>query len=272
MRGPGGRRRRAPRRCARSCRAAALGPVVDARDRVRETSRSGRRRPRDHRSAGSASRSARRREPQERRPLLDVLGQRPAQAVVDEGLGERFERLVLVPPRRAPMPAVVRRTTAPAADTRRRRPDEPLRPLRSMVRRDQRTRGRCRLACCDRRPSNSRSWATIILTSVVEVDLGRPPELRSGLGGVADQQVDLGGAEELRVLPDVALPVVDAGLGERALDELMHRVRLAGRDDVVVGLVLLQHQPHRLARSRRRSPSRAWCPGRRAPARPAARA
>ena len=31
-----------------------------------------------------------------------------------------------------------------------------------------------------------------------------------------------------------------------ALDELADRVGLAGGDDVVVGLVLLQHQPHRL--------------------------
>ena len=78
-----------------------------------------------------------------------------------------------------------------------------------------------------------------------EVDLGTPAEALAGLGGVADQQVDLGRPEELGVLAHVALPVVDADLGERPLDELTHRVRLAGGDDVVVGLVLLQHQPHR---------------------------
>ena len=44
------------------------------------------------------------------------------------------------------------------------------------------------------------------------------------------------------------------------------------RDHVVVGLVLLQHEPHRLRRSRRRSPSRAWARDRRARARPARRA
>ena len=35
-------------------------------------------------------------------------------------------------------------------------------------------------------------------------------------------------------------------MAERDLAELAHRVGLAGRDDVVVGLVLLQHQPHGL--------------------------
>ena len=35
-------------------------------------------------------------------------------------------------------------------------------------------------------------------------------------------------------------------MGERELAELPHRVRLAGRDHVVVRLVLLEHQPHRL--------------------------
>ena len=34
-------------------------------------------------------------------------------------------------------------------------------------------------------------------------------------------------------------------LGEGPLDELLDGVRLARGDDVVVGLVLLQHQPHR---------------------------
>ena len=36
----------------------------------------------------------------------------------------------------------------------------------------------------------------------------------------------------------------DAHLGESPLYELAHRVLLAGGDDVVVGLVLLQHQVH----------------------------
>ena len=37
-----------------------------------------------------------------------------------------------------------------------------------------------------------------------------------------------------------------AGATECGFHELLHGVRLAGSDHVVVGCVLLQHQPHRL--------------------------
>ena len=57
--------------------------------------------------------------------------------------------------------------------------------------------------------------------------------------------VDLRGAQERGIGDDVPLPV-QAGMSERELGELAHRVRLAGGDDVVGRLVLLQHQPHRL--------------------------
>ena len=43
----------------------------------------------------------------------------------------------------------------------------------------------------------------------------------------------------------VRLPV-EADVRERELDELAHRVQLAGRDHVVAGLVLLDDQPHRV--------------------------
>src|ERR687893_3087684 len=72
-----------------------------------------------------------------------------------------------------------------------------------------------------------------------------PAEHVAGLGRVADEQVDLGGPEELLVDDDVLLPV-EAHALERELAELPHRVGLAGGDDVVVGRVLLQHQPHGL--------------------------
>ena len=70
---------------------------------------------------------------------------------------------------------------------------------------------------------------------------------RSALRGVADQVVDLGRAQEARVdrartssgsRPDVRR--------RRPRRSSRTRVRLAGRDHVVVGLVLLEHQPHRL--------------------------
>ena len=75
---------------------------------------------------------------------------------------------------------------------------------------------------------------------------GCQPSFVVRLRRVADEQIDLGRTEEARILLHVLLPVVEAGLFERRLDELAHLVRLAGGDDVVVGLVLLQHQPHRL--------------------------
>ena len=44
---------------------------------------------------------------------------------------------------------------------------------------------------------------------------------------------------------DVLLPV-EPDVAEGELAELPHRVGLAGGDHVVVGLVLLEHQPHGL--------------------------
>ena len=49
----------------------------------------------------------------------------------------------------------------------------------------------------------------------------------------------------LSSMHDVVLPV-EADVLEGDLAELPHRVGLSGRDDVVAGLVLLEHQPHRL--------------------------
>src|SRR5689334_15350541 len=43
----------------------------------------------------------------------------------------------------------------------------------------------------------------------------------------------------------MALPI-EVELGEGAFGELAHAVRLAGGDDIIVGLGLLQHEPHRL--------------------------
>src|ERR671922_1015465 len=78
---------------------------------------------------------------------------------------------------------------------------------------------------------------------LLEADGRLPAETLAGLRGVADQQVDLGGPEVALVDPDVLLPV-QPDVRERDLAELLHRVGLAGGDHVVVGLVLLQHQPH----------------------------
>ena len=77
------------------------------------------------------------------------------------------------------------------------------------------------------------------------VVFGFQPSIVAGLRRVADEQVDLGGRKKRLVDDDVLLPV-EADVAEGELAELADRVGLAGGDHVVVGLVLLQHQPHGL--------------------------
>ena len=80
------------------------------------------------------------------------------------------------------------------------------------------------------------------------------------LGGVAEQELDLGGPEVLLADPDpnragglVLADLVDAlaleldinvDVLERRHHKLAHRPRHVGRDHEVVGLLLLQHHPH----------------------------
>ncbi len=72
---------------------------------------------------------------------------------------------------------------------------------------------------------------------------GGPGEVGAGFGGVADEEFDFGGAAEAFVDGDV-LAVVEAGLGEGGFAEFADGVGLAGGDDVVVGLGLLEHGVH----------------------------
>ena len=65
-----------------------------------------------------------------------------------------------------------------------------------------------------------------------------------GLGRVTSEQVDLRGPLEPGILVHERLPVVVAGMAERHIEKFAHRVRLAGCHDVVVGFVLLEHEPH----------------------------
>lgn len=78
----------------------------------------------------------------------------------------------------------------------------------------------------------------------VKGDTGTPAELLMGFGGIADQIIDFGGAEETWVGFDVAFPVVDACAGEGGDDEVTDAMGDAGSDDEVVGSVLLEHEPH----------------------------
>src|SRR5207247_8165268 len=72
-----------------------------------------------------------------------------------------------------------------------------------------------------------------------------PGAPRARLPRVAYEVVELRRPAPQRLVDlDVLVPV-EADALERMGDELLDRVRLAARDHVVAGLVLLQHQPHR---------------------------
>src|SRR5512141_1966647 len=78
-----------------------------------------------------------------------------------------------------------------------------------------------------------------------ERHLRLPAERPLRLRGVGAQVLDLGGPEIFRVDLHVLLPV-EARVGERLLEELLHRVRLAGADDEIIPAIVLQDAPHRL--------------------------
>src|SRR3954467_8963042 len=83
------------------------------------------------------------------------------------------------------------------------------------------------------------------LHELAEVHRRFPAELPSGLGGIADQYVDLRGPDERGLDVDVALPV-ESHVREGDLAELLHAVVLVGGDDVVFGRLVLEHPPHRV--------------------------
>ena len=92
-----------------------------------------------------------------------------------------------------------------------------------------------------------------------------PSNLLLGLGGVTEEKVNLGGTEVLGIDSNqdpvlvvgvntnfidgsgLALPL-DGGTnnGKGALDELTNGVGLSGCQDVIIGLILLEHAPHTL--------------------------
>jgi len=76
-----------------------------------------------------------------------------------------------------------------------------------------------------------------------EFDLGLPIEEFFGLGAVAEEEVDFGGAEIAGVGFDVFFPV-EAEEGEAFFDPLADGVGFAGGDDEVLGFFLLEHEVH----------------------------
>ena len=77
----------------------------------------------------------------------------------------------------------------------------------------------------------------------VERHLRLPAEPGTGTGRVADEVVQLCLAALQRLVDHHILAPVETDVPEREADEILDRVRLAAREHVVAGLVLLQHQP-----------------------------
>src|SRR5919108_1964390 len=80
---------------------------------------------------------------------------------------------------------------------------------------------------------------------LLEAGARLPAELFPGLGGVADEVLDLGGTQKAWIGSHMGIRIHPYVL-ERDPDEVANTVGLAGRDHEVFGLLLLEHQPHRL--------------------------
>lgn len=76
-----------------------------------------------------------------------------------------------------------------------------------------------------------------------EGSLWLPAENLSRLAGVADEEVYLRGTKITRVVGYVFSPI-ESGMSERRFEELLDRMGFSRGDYVIVGLVLLEHQPH----------------------------
>jgi hypothetical protein len=85
-----------------------------------------------------------------------------------------------------------------------------------------------------------------LLDQLPEVNCRMPAQFGMGLGRVTDQDRDIGGPEETLVLDDVRPPVIYSDMLKCNLKQVSDRMALAGGDDIVVGFLLLKHEPHRL--------------------------
>ena len=78
---------------------------------------------------------------------------------------------------------------------------------------------------------------------IPEFDSGTPTELLPGLRSVAQKNVNLRGSVIARIDFNILLPV-EIHIAKCFAEKVSHGICLAGRDDVIVRLVLLQHEPH----------------------------
>src|SRR5262249_53248799 len=80
---------------------------------------------------------------------------------------------------------------------------------------------------------------------LIESHARLPPERRSGLGRVAEEEVDFGGAQVTLIELDIALPI-QLATGGGYVEELADGVRFARRHHVIAGGRMLEHHPHGL--------------------------
>src|SRR5262249_17616612 len=78
---------------------------------------------------------------------------------------------------------------------------------------------------------------------VFEGHLRRPSEATAGLGRVGLEHVNLRGPVEGGINHHVLAPI-EPDMVERDLNEFLDAMANSGADDVVIGLTLLQHEPH----------------------------
>jgi len=81
---------------------------------------------------------------------------------------------------------------------------------------------------------------------LLEADLRGPADLVPGLAHVSDELVDLRGTEEPWGPAQPGAPSRRCRRAGRDVEQLVNGVRLTGGDHAVIGLLLPEHQPHRL--------------------------
>lgn len=81
------------------------------------------------------------------------------------------------------------------------------------------------------------------LDKLLKPNLGLPTKHLLGLGSVPFEVIDLGGAK-VPLVNDDMVPPIESHIAERDFQELLHGVGLFSGHNIVIGLLLLQHQPH----------------------------
>jgi hypothetical protein len=79
-----------------------------------------------------------------------------------------------------------------------------------------------------------------------KVNTRTPAEFRAGLASIADQGRDIGRPEETCFLGDVRVPILYFHMIKSDLKKIADGMSLAGRYDIIVRFLLLEHKPHRL--------------------------